>query len=110
MAITPIDLQTLFTQVDKAGKIQSPVKEGQIIHETVHNIQIQKKTEDHTEEVNQTKNMGEGAQKVNDQTKNNQSQNQKRNKQNEPEKEQAESLSGVFFTDPRLGKNIDISL
>ena len=106
MAITPIDLQTLFAQLDKVGKTHAPMKEG--IQQAVENIQIQKKTEEHIQEVNEAQNTGEGAQEVKDREQSNAQQQNESKKNREENKEEEEAVS--VLSDPRLGKNIDISL
>jgi hypothetical protein len=106
MAITPIDLQTLFAQLDKVGKTHTPAKEG--LQQAVENIQIQKKTEEHIQEVNEAQNTGEGAEKVKDREQSNAGQQNENKKNKEGNKEDEDTVS--VLSDPRLGKNIDISL
>ena len=107
MAIAPIDLQTLFTQVDKVGKAQALEREGQALQQALQNVQLQKKSEEHVNQVNEAQNTGEGAEKINDHDREHaqQQNSSKKNKKDEEEKEQASVLS-----DPALGKKIDISL
>jgi len=108
MAIAPIDLQTLFTQLDKVGKTHASQKEGQAIQQALQSIQIQRKTEEQIQQINEAQNTGEGAEKVNDngQRQNNGRNNGKRQKK-EDEKEKGNSS---VLSDPSLGKKIDISL
>jgi hypothetical protein len=107
MAIAPIDLQTLFTQVDKVGKAQAALKEGQSIQQAIQGIQIQKKTEEQIQQVNEAQDTGEGAEKVNDQGQRQDGggKNKKRQK-----KETEEEVELSVIRDPSLGKKIDISL
>ena len=44
MAIQPIDLQTLFTQVDKVGKAQSAQREGLAVQQAIQGAHLQEKT------------------------------------------------------------------
>ena len=106
MAIAPIDLQTLFTQLDKVGRTHANQKEGSI-QNAVQNIQIQRKTEEQIQQVNEAQNTGEGAEKVNDhgQRQNNSRHNEKKQSENNEEETQSSVLR-----DPSLGRNIDISL
>jgi hypothetical protein len=114
MAIQPIDLQTLFTQLDKVGKNQVSQKEGLHIQQALQNIQIQKKTDEQILSVNETQDTGEGSQRVKDRGP--------RKKGEEPgEREEGgagEGESGendgtehkvYIIRDPALGKNIDVS-
>jgi hypothetical protein len=106
MAIAPIDLQTLFTQLDKVGKAQIAQKEGQALHQAIMGVQIQKKTEEHIQEVNEAQNTGDGAEKVGDQKHRHGGGNQGKNRKDAQEEENQASV----LRDPSLGNTIDISL
>jgi len=107
MAITPIDLQTLFTQLDKVGKTQSSQREGLALQQSMQGIQLQKKANEQIQQINEAQNTGEGAEKINDH-KNGFEQNQKESgKKKEQKKEEKNDVS--VLNDPSLGKNIDIS-
>jgi len=111
MAIAPIDLQAIFTQVDKVGKAQAAQREGQAIHQAIQGAQIQRKTEEQIQQINETQDMGEGVEKLNERTKH-QSNNKKdeNKKENEDKDEEIKDKSGiVIFKDPVLGNKIDIS-
>ncbi|MCL1958470.1 MAG: hypothetical protein FWF68_02600 [Spirochaetes bacterium] len=111
MAIAPIDLQAIFSQVDKVGKTQAAQKEGQALHQAIQGAQIERKTEEHIQQVNETQNTGEGIEKVKErdhehgQRQNSGSKNDERKKEENKEETQAPVLR-----DPYLGKKIDISL
>jgi len=111
MAIAPIDLQALFSQVDKVGKTQAAQREGQTLHQAIIGVQIQRKTEENIKQVNQAQNTGDGAEKVKD--RNNEREYKKNSgKKNDESKEdenEEENQSSVL-NDPYLGKKIDISL
>jgi hypothetical protein len=109
MAIQPIDLQALFTQVDKVGKDQANQKEGLQMHQALQGIQTQKKTEERIQSVNESQDAGEGAEAVKDRAP---------RQRNEPEGEKKEDAGGeageegsetLIIRDPALGKNIDVS-
>jgi len=109
MAIAPIDLQTLFTQLDKVGKTHVSQREGQAIQQAVQGIQIQKKTEEQIQQVNEAQNMGEGVEKVKDRGPDHkQRQNNGKKNDKEPNEEDEEPVS--VLRDLTLGRNIDISL
>jgi cobalamin biosynthesis Mg chelatase CobN len=106
MAMQPIDLQTLFTQLDKVAKSQAQQREGLQIQALLQQVQSQKKAEEHVQSVNEAQDMGYGAQKIKDENSNHQqSSDQEKNESEEAQKE-AEKSS---FRDPTLGRNIDIS-
>jgi len=107
MAIAPIDLQTLFSQLDKVAKTQTSQRESQVIQQAVQSVQLQRKTEEQIAQVNETQNMGEGVEKINDKRAANQGKDkEKEKKQTKKEVEDQPSV----LSDPSLGKNIDISL
>jgi len=109
MGIAPIDLQTLFTQIDKVGKTYASQREGQAIQQAVQGIQIQKKTEEQIQQVNEAQNMGEGVEKVKDRGPDHgKRQNSGKKNDKEPDKEDEEPVS--VLRDLSLGRNIDISL
>jgi hypothetical protein len=111
MAIQPIDLQTLFTQLDKVGKTQAAQREGQHIQEVLQQIQSQKKIEENVQAVNEAQETGEGAEKVKDgkgQGASNQGGGKEKAGEKEGEESPADSKAG-FIRDPTLGRNIDIS-
>ncbi|MCL2244209.1 MAG: hypothetical protein FWC03_07050 [Treponema sp.] len=112
MGIAPIDLQTLFTQVDKVGKTQIAEKEGHVLQQAIHGAQLQRKTEEHIRQVSEAQNMGEGVEKINDHNKNNQKNADGKGKENEKEDNQDDTGENhpYVLRDPNLGRKIDISL
>jgi len=109
MALAPIDLQTLFTQLDKVAKTQTSQRESQVIQQAVQSVQHQRKTEEQIEQVNEAQNMGEGVEKVSDKRQGGQGGDKKKGRgQTQTKREDEERLS--VLSDPSLGKKIDISL
>ena len=111
MAIQPIDLQTLFTQLDKVAKTQTAEREGHALQQAIQGVQIQRKTEEHIQSVNETQNTGDdGIEKVKERGSQRQDSGEGKKKEaGHRESEQEETPSPVLY-DPRLGRNIDISL
>jgi hypothetical protein len=111
MAIQPIDLQTLFTQVEKVGKNQAAQREGLQIQEALQQLQSQKKAEEQVQSVNEAQDTGDGAERIKDGNSRRQPAGQGEGREKpaddgeEPKNEERENL----FRDPRLGRNIDIS-
>ena len=111
MAIQPIDLQAIFSQIDKVGKTQASLREGQQIQESLNQLHAQKKLEENIRSVNEAQNMGEEAGKVKDEGSR-QGAHAKQGgtrEQSEEEAEDAESEKPGLIRDPALGRNIDIS-
>ncbi|MCL2759004.1 MAG: hypothetical protein FWD22_02205 [Treponema sp.] len=112
MAIAPIDLQTIFTQVDKVGKTQAAQKEGQALQQSIQGSEIQRKTEEQIKQVNETQNTGEGVDKVKDRNSSSGQKQNNRGKNDESENDElndSESKTSVL-RNPCLGNKIDISL
>ena len=110
MAIQPIDLQAIFTQMDKVGKNQAVQREGQQLQESLQQIQSQRKLEENVQSVNQTQNMGEEAGKIKDDKGRRAFANQGRHGGEQAEDEEEEpGKDEELIRDPALGRNIDIS-
>jgi ribosomal protein L12E/L44/L45/RPP1/RPP2 len=110
MAIAPVDLQVLFTQMEKVGKAQAAQREGQVLQQSLQGVQIQKKIEEEINQVNEAQNTGEGAEKVKDKDQEAEGQKNKKNfKKDNDEEETEEEQSPSVLTDPSLGRKIDIS-
>jgi ribosomal protein L12E/L44/L45/RPP1/RPP2 len=108
MAIAPIDLQAIFSQVDKVGKAQISQREGQALHQAIQGVQIQKKIEENIQQVNEAQNTGEGAEKIKDRGADSKKQGSGGKKRQEEKMNEEEKP--FFLSDPSLGKKIDISL
>jgi len=111
MAIAPIDLQTLFSQVDKVGKAHAAEREGQANQQAMHGIQLQHKKEEQIQQVNEAQDAGEGTEKINDQSQRQKNAHNRNNKASEEDGEEQEEEEKSFFNlrDPSLGNKIDIS-
>jgi hypothetical protein len=109
MALAPIDLQAIFSQVDKVGKTQAAQREGQTLHQSIQGVEIQRKTEEQIKQVNEAQNMGEGTEKINDKNSNH-GQRQNRGSRNQEDKDDEEEEQFSVLRDPLLGNKIDISL
>jgi len=110
MAIAPIDLQTIFTQVEKVGKEQAAAKEGHAMQQAIQGAHIQRKTEEHINQVNETQNTGEGADKINDKNQKHGGRQTEEQKEREEAEKEEEKRRQAAFKDPYLGNKIDISL
>ena len=110
MAIQPIDLQTLFTQVDKVGKAQTALKDGLVLQQAIQGAQMERKTEERIQSVNETQNTGEGAEKITDRGGRGQASAEGGGKRQEEDEQAPQGEEPRIIRDPTLGRNIDISL
>jgi len=109
MAIQPIDLQTLFTQMDKVGKNQALLREGLQNQEALQQQQSQRKIEENVQSVNQAQEMGKEAEKIKDDGRHNSGGGGKKEETEQEEESNAEGLKPELIRDPALGRNVDIS-
>ena len=108
MAMQPIDLQTLFTQLDKVARNQTQQREGLQIQAALNQVQSQKKAEEQVRSVNEAQDMGYGTPMVKDEKSQNQTPNREK-KENEEVQEPIAEARSAGFRDPTLGRIIDIS-
>jgi len=109
MAIQPIDLQALFTQLDKVGKSQIVQREGQQIQAAMQQVQVQKKIEENVQSVNEAQKAGEEAGTIRDEKERQDNQGGTGGKPGEKEDAPEEREKPELIRDPALGRNIDIS-
>jgi len=109
MAIQPIDLQALFTQLDKVGKNQAVLREGQQIQDALQQVQSQRKLEENVRSVNEAQEMGEEAEKIKDDAGHRTFSGQSGKEKEEEEDKSGEEYKPELIRDPALGRNIDIS-
>ena len=109
MAISPLDLQTLFTQMDKVGKQEMAQRDGAAVLQSVQNIRHQQQTDVRLRSVNETQDTGDGTEGIKDKNGGRQGHGEHKNQAAEDTEEHTEEGSG-FFRDPDLGRNIDVSL
>lgn len=105
MSITPLDLQTLFVKMAQVGKDQA------LIQKSVENQQNREANHLIKKEINRDHSVNKAeedkdVEKVKDQNSNTSSSDEENS--NEGSKEQKDEKQ-KYFTDPKLGHNIDIS-
>ena len=111
MAIQPIDLQTLFSQVEKVGKLQANQKEGLQLQQAIQGAHIQQKTEERIQSVNESQDVSQGPEKVKDRSaRKRRDDNGKDNyAENEDDSNTVSAHDPSVIYDPALGKNVDLS-
>jgi microcompartment protein CcmL/EutN len=111
MAMQPIDLQALFTQLDKVAKSQVIQREGQQIQEALQQAQSQRKLEQNIQSVNQSQQMGEEAATIKDEQRRGTHTNQGKTmgRQEDEDEDSTPEEERDFIRDPALGRNLDIS-
>jgi hypothetical protein len=104
MPLLPIDLQTLFAQMNQVGREQAVQKNVAPQYQFVHGDEIAKKTEHDDNAVNETRQLGEGLEKIKDEKK-----GRGKEQQTAQERKDAEAESKKeHFEDPDLGHHVNI--
>ena len=109
MPIQPIDLQTLFAHINQVGKEQAVLKEGLLAQQAAQANELIKEKKHQDESVNKTGKADEDNQKIRDDQEKASSGKPGSDHDKENEKPESEKKKMSVFTDPDLGKNIDIS-
>ncbi|MDR2808188.1 MAG: hypothetical protein LBB43_04175 [Spirochaetaceae bacterium] len=109
MAVQPIDLQTVFTQVDKIGKEQASLREGTSLHQAIVGEQAQRKLAEQIKSVNEVQNMGQGIETVKDRGSRHEKKENAAQEHDKKEKAKPYQAGKAVFKDPALGKNVDFS-
>ncbi|MDR0998271.1 MAG: hypothetical protein LBL70_04325 [Treponema sp.] len=111
MAIQPIDLQTLFTQMDKVGKLQASQKEGLALQQAIQSVEIQRRTDEHIQSVNEAQNTGEGTERINDRNAKRQAGEDGAESQGREDQGSGDiaGKTARVIRDPALGRNVDFS-
>jgi hypothetical protein len=114
MAIQPIDLQTLFTQIDKVGKLQVSQKEGLVLQQAIQSVESQRRTDEYIQSVNEAQNTGRGTEQINDRNARKRKSGEdaggeEGRKAQNPGETPEKTASVRVIKDPALGRNIDFS-
>ena len=109
MPLLPIDLQTMFSQMNQVGREQAVLKEVPPLYQAAQAAEMVQKAEHDDKAVNQTRETGEkeGAGKVGDAGR-------RRRRRREPGgkaegQSPGEPSSSPVFEDPALGHNVDLT-
>jgi ribosomal protein L12E/L44/L45/RPP1/RPP2 len=109
MAIQPIDLQILFTQLEKVGKAQAFQKDGTLIQQAIQSVEQQRRTDENIRSVNEAQDTGRGTEEISDRNAHRRQAGEEEAGSRE-EKEEEEERAGVpVFKDPSLGKYVDFT-
>lgn len=106
MSIRPIDLQTLFSQLNQVGKDQAVEKSAAALQQDQHARHLIQEAEQRNHSINETEKTEEGPDKVGPKERH-ASAGEERKRREEQNKEDQERRRN-FFRDPDLGHNIDL--
>ncbi|MGL4983025.1 MAG: hypothetical protein ACRC4W_09300 [Treponemataceae bacterium] len=110
MSIQPIDLQALYSQIDKVAKVHSQQTQGQQIKDAIQQDSDAKKLLQKKSTVAGTQKLSDGLSGVKER-KNSQQDGTDSHSDGSDQTEEEKDLSNdkPFFADPNLGQNIDVS-
>ena len=108
MALLPIDLQTMFSQMGQIGKEQAVAKEVPPQLQAMQAEQIVRKSEHDDKAVNQAREPGEGPEKVREDGRRGKRRRGGPRERRSPGQEPAEGGEPEVFEDPALGHNVDL--
>lgn len=108
MPLLPIDLQTMFSHMNQIGKEQALQKDVLPLQQALQGAEIVKDSQEKDETVNETNNVGEGLDKINDEEK--KKQKEQGTGKNKKEKHKGNGTNGRNdeFKESHLGQHIDI--
>lgn len=110
MAIQPIDLQTLFTQMDKVGKAQVQEKAAITLQQELQTADFQRRAEMKIRSVNKVQDEGEGVEQLKERRRPRGEDNQQEKKEKkEDEADSSDPTGPETIRDPDLGRNVDLS-
>ena len=107
MAIQPIDLQTLYTQMDKVSKNVVQQQQQTQLHGSMEIAGLVKKDIQKSTTVERTEKKDEMSSIKNKKNSNDNNENKSKKKK---EEETQEEVVVEFIKDPALGKNLDVSV
>ncbi|MDR1363962.1 MAG: hypothetical protein LBJ35_07955 [Spirochaetaceae bacterium] len=107
MAMQPIDLQILFSQLETVAKDTSAQKDGLTLRGAINAAAIEKKSEEKSHSINEMHDGGEELESLSSyENQNSQKRNSKKKPQNNGD---AKNEKQQAFRDPSLGNFIDLT-
>jgi hypothetical protein len=106
MPIKPIDLQTLFVQLNQVGKQQAAEKDGALLHNTLHGALVKRMEDEAAKAVQRPKDDQASTQSVSREAGGNKG-GTGSDKKREGEEQKDDTAETI--TDPDLGGHIDIT-
>ncbi len=110
MAISPIDLQTVYTQLEKVSKTQVQATQASQLQNVMNQESVEKKKNKKKAAVEQTvKYSDENIGKLKDRNGSSQQEQEETNKKKEQQQNHGYDSSKIVLSDPALGQHIDVS-
>jgi hypothetical protein len=104
MAMQPIDLQILFSQLDSVAKDAAAQKDGLMLRAAINASTLEKRIEEKSQSVNEMRDSGEELDALRSEKK----QNSEKNSGKKSAANSGGRDTDSFFRDPSLGNYIDL--
>ena len=105
MPILPIDLQTIFAQMNNVGKEQAAQKEIAPQHQAMQASELVRETDQQDHSVNQTRDVEDGVERVREESE---KRRRRREHEEREKKEDREKRRPRYLQDPDLGRHVDL--
>ena len=107
MSVRPIDLQTLFSHLNQVGREQAHEKNAAVLQQAQHGQEMVKNAEEADHHINEAEKTEDGLESIKDEKEEKPPGGDSGAKEKEEEKK--DEKKPVYFKDPDLGHNIDIT-
>ncbi|MBI9105155.1 MAG: hypothetical protein JEZ04_00330 [Spirochaetales bacterium] len=109
MSVSPLDMQTLFSNLKNVGQQQAAERSAEIASQDKQADALVRKADEKDHQVSETKDIETGVDKVNEKGKKQHEGSSREGKGKEKEEESEAASKEQFFEDPDIGHHIDIS-
>lgn len=108
MSVSPLDLQTLYSNLKNVGQQHAAERASEIASQDKQADELVKKAAERNHKVSETKDIETGTEKINEDEHNKRQGSGEHEKDNESEAEDT-AAKKTYFEDPDIGSHIDIS-
>lgn len=108
MAINPIDLQTMYSQINNVAKQTASQTQGAQLAQSMQQVNVVKKNTEQTQQVHKSDESSKFSE-INSNGKNSQQENPKNEQKKELQEERTEIKKNIGVNEDYLGQHIDIT-
>ncbi|MDC7228596.1 MAG: hypothetical protein PQJ61_17675 [Spirochaetales bacterium] len=108
MSVSPLDLQTLYSNLKIVGQQQASERGAEIAQQDKQAEESARAADEKDHKVGETKDVETGTEKINEDEQNKR-EGKSGKEQEKPEEKEEEKVEKNYFEDPDIGHNIDIS-
>ena len=108
MSVSPLDLQTLYSNLKIVGQQQAAERSAEIAQQDKKADEMARKADEKDHKVSETKDVETGTEKINADEHNKREGSQENDKE-KPDEKDNKPAEKKFYEDPDIGHHIDIS-